>query len=98
MVIWDGKKKRMAIVGGNGGKLVEHQDRIRIPGTLVVKKVKKTVRNAEDEESTLASGGGNGGKLGEVISEKESEDGMGVSENVEKTKKTIKKKIRLRQQ
>ena len=81
----------MAIGGGNGGKLVEHQDRIRIPGTLVVKKVKKTVRNAEDEESTLASGGVDGGKLGDGVSGKESEDGMGVSENVEITKKTKKK-------
>ncbi len=75
----------MAIGGGNCGKLVEPHD---IPGTSGV----KTVRNTAEEEITLASGGGDGGKLGDGVSGKESEDGIGVSENVVKIKKTKKKK------
>ena len=68
---------------------MEHQDRIRIPGTSGFKNVKKTVRNAEEEESTLASGGGDGGKLGDGVSGKESEV---EKENVEIKKKNEKKK------
>ena len=74
---------------GVSGKEFDHQDGIGVQGTSgVVKKVKKTLRN-EEEESTLASGGGDGGKLGDGVSGKESEV---EKENVEIKKKNEKKK------